>query len=297
MSEHDGGPDHPEQPSRLFAVMDGVRDLGLGDEIVYPAVTPKRRRRAGPGALAPPTWPSWRHSVPRGRRHRPGHLRPAGLVERPPGVPPAPGWRRWPSWIDRGEGVAFVPVRPPGHHADARPGHGVLPRQQRGGGGGVTHGEGRAGADRRLGRPSRQRDPGDLLGRPRRPLRLDPPAPAVPGDGTPGRGRRSRRARAHGQRAAARPGRRGTWCAPPSTRWRGPTIEEFRPDWVLVSCGFDAHRADPLGELALSSGDFAELARVVSEFAPRPGRLALFLEGGYDPARSSPRSRRRSVRC
>ena len=63
-----------------------------------------------------------------------------------------------------------------------------------------------------------------------------------------------------------------------------PTIEEFAPDWVLVSCGFDAHQADPLGELELSSGDFAELARVVAEFAPRPGRLALFLEGGYNPA-------------
>ena len=59
-------------------------------------------------------------------------------------------------------------------------------------------------------------------------------------------------------------------------------IEEFRPDWVLVSCGFDAHRADPLAELALSSGDFAELARVVDSFAPGPGRVALFLEGGYD---------------
>ena len=63
-----------------------------------------------------------------------------------------------------------------------------------------------------------------------------------------------------------------------------PTIEEFAPDWVLVSCGFDAHRADPLGELALSSGDFAELSRLVSEFVPRPGRLALFLEGGYERA-------------
>ena len=60
------------------------------------------------------------------------------------------------------------------------------------------------------------------------------------------------------------------------------SIEAFRPDWVLVSCGFDAHRADPLGELALSSRDFAELACLVREFAPRPGRLALFLEGGYD---------------
>jgi acetoin utilization deacetylase AcuC-like enzyme len=60
------------------------------------------------------------------------------------------------------------------------------------------------------------------------------------------------------------------------------TIEAFGPDWVLVSCGFDAHRDDPLSNLQLSSGDFAELARIVREFAPRPGRLALFLEGGYD---------------
>ena len=58
-------------------------------------------------------------------------------------------------------------------------------------------------------------------------------------------------------------------------------MEEFAPDWVLVSCGFDAHRDDPLAQLALSSGDFADLARLVRELAP-PGRLALFLEGGYD---------------
>jgi acetoin utilization deacetylase AcuC-like enzyme len=43
-----------------------------------------------------------------------------------------------------------------------------------------------------------------------------------------------------------------------------PTIEEFSPDWVLVSCGFDAHRDDPLSNLDLESGDFAELARVVA---------------------------------
>jgi acetoin utilization deacetylase AcuC-like enzyme len=51
-----------------------------------------------------------------------------------------------------------------------------------------------------------------------------------------------------------------------------------------LSAGFDAHRADPLADLALSSGDFAQLALVVSGYAPRPGRLVLFLEGGYDLA-------------
>jgi len=61
-----------------------------------------------------------------------------------------------------------------------------------------------------------------------------------------------------------------------------PVIDEFVPTWVLVSAGFDAHRADPLAELALSSGDFAQLAKAVAALAPRSGRLVLFLEGGYD---------------
>jgi acetoin utilization deacetylase AcuC-like enzyme len=38
--EHDGGALHPEQPGRIFSVMDGVRALGIDDEIVYPP-TPK----------------------------------------------------------------------------------------------------------------------------------------------------------------------------------------------------------------------------------------------------------------
>jgi acetoin utilization deacetylase AcuC-like enzyme len=63
-----------------------------------------------------------------------------------------------------------------------------------------------------------------------------------------------------------------------------PVIEQFSPTWVLVSAGFDAHAADPLAELRLTSGDFAALARTVVEFAPAAGRLAFFLEGGYDLA-------------
>jgi acetoin utilization deacetylase AcuC-like enzyme len=61
-----------------------------------------------------------------------------------------------------------------------------------------------------------------------------------------------------------------------------PVIDAFGPTWVLISAGFDAHRADPLADLALSSGDFADLARKVSGYAPRPGRVVVHLEGGYD---------------
>ncbi len=61
-----------------------------------------------------------------------------------------------------------------------------------------------------------------------------------------------------------------------------PACSAFSPTWVLVSAGFDAHRDDPLTELGLTSGDFADLVERIAHIAPRRGRLALFLEGGYD---------------
>src|SRR5579863_8561517 len=56
-----------------------------------------------------------------------------------------------------------------------------------------------------------------------------------------------------------------------------PVVARFAPTWVLVSAGFEAHRDDPMAGLHLTAGDFADLARRVQGFAPRPGRLALLL--------------------
>lgn len=61
-----------------------------------------------------------------------------------------------------------------------------------------------------------------------------------------------------------------------------PVSARFAPTWVLVSAGYDAHRDDPLADLGLSSGDFAHLSSILSAFAPAAGRLAFFLEGGYE---------------
>jgi acetoin utilization deacetylase AcuC-like enzyme len=61
-----------------------------------------------------------------------------------------------------------------------------------------------------------------------------------------------------------------------------PVAARFAPDWVLISAGFDAHRADPLTGLALSSADYAALATRAAGLAPAPGRTIAFLEGGYD---------------
>ncbi len=61
-----------------------------------------------------------------------------------------------------------------------------------------------------------------------------------------------------------------------------PVLDSFAPTWVLVSAGFDAHRSDPLADLALTSGDFGALSHFAAQFTPQPGRLAFFLEGGYN---------------
>jgi acetoin utilization deacetylase AcuC-like enzyme len=58
-----------------------------------------------------------------------------------------------------------------------------------------------------------------------------------------------------------------------------PVVDEFRPTWVLVSAGYDAHRADPITGLGLSAGDFADITARVRAYAPK---AVLFLEGGYD---------------
>ncbi len=60
-----------------------------------------------------------------------------------------------------------------------------------------------------------------------------------------------------------------------------PVAEAHRPDWVLISAGFDAHRADPLTDLGLTAGDFADLTSRTACLAPAGRRIA-FLEGGYD---------------
>ncbi len=62
----------------------------------------------------------------------------------------------------------------------------------------------------------------------------------------------------------------------------GPVAERFAPTWVLISLGFDAHRADPLASLALSSGDYGWLVARSVAVAPAAGRTIAFLEGGYD---------------
>jgi acetoin utilization deacetylase AcuC-like enzyme len=63
-----------------------------------------------------------------------------------------------------------------------------------------------------------------------------------------------------------------------------PVAQAFRPDFVLVSAGFDAHARDPLGQLSLTERGYAAMCSHLRDLADDAcgGKLVLLLEGGYD---------------
>jgi acetoin utilization deacetylase AcuC-like enzyme len=63
-----------------------------------------------------------------------------------------------------------------------------------------------------------------------------------------------------------------------------PAIDDFRPDLIIISAGFDAHRRDPLAEIDLDEADFDWATGELMDRADRfcGNRLVSLLEGGYD---------------
>jgi acetoin utilization deacetylase AcuC-like enzyme len=273
-------PGHPERPDRVAAVMEGLADLYLGDDLVTVETRP-----AGLLEL--------------GRVHSELHLdRLLRFCEEGGGSIDADTYATPESWaiatraagaglvaideLQRGRGdLAFVVARPPGHHALADRSMGFC----------LVNNVAVAAAA--------------LVAAGERVLIVD--WDVHHGNGTealfwnepkvmyvsthewpsfPGSGRAS---------DVGGPGAPGTTINVPLPagatgdvlrrafdRLVTPAVDEFAPTWVLVSAGFDAHRADPLADLSLTAGDFADLALVVAGYAPASGRLVLFLEGGYD---------------
>ena len=61
-------------------------------------------------------------------------------------------------------------------------------------------------------------------------------------------------------------------------------VDKFKPEVILISAGFDAHKRDPLAAINLDSEDYFLLTQAIVEIADRHsnGRVISFLEGGYD---------------
>ena len=67
-----------------------------------------------------------------------------------------------------------------------------------------------------------------------------------------------------------------------------PSVLDFKPNLIIISAGFDAHEADPLGGLMMATEDFATLAELILEMARKNAditgalQIVSILEGGYD---------------
>lgn len=68
------------------------------------------------------------------------------------------------------------------------------------------------------------------------------------------------------------------------TNLLAPVAREYKPDFILISCGFDIYRGDPLGGMQVSPAGFAQMTNVMQNLADEicDGRLLVTLEGGYN---------------
>ena len=63
-----------------------------------------------------------------------------------------------------------------------------------------------------------------------------------------------------------------------------PAADDFKPEFVIISAGFDAHKDDPLASMGLTEAGYADLTNIVAGIAKRhaQGRILSSLEGGYN---------------
>ena len=284
--QHDTGPGHPETPSRYKVVMDALKN----DAALWPSLREVQAREAPRGDIQAAHSPQLYKQVERVVSEGIGYLdadtivsmRSFDAAKHAAGAP-----CQAIDLIMKGEVKnAFVPVRPPGHHATEERAMGfclfnnvavaaryaqqnyaeiervaILDWD-------VHHGNGTQGI-----------------------FYLDPSVyffsshqyPWYPGTGT-----RGEKGSGRGLGYTLNLPLRAATPAVEQKRAFEAALEEmsasFSPDLIIISAGFDSHIGDPLGQLLLADKDFVDMTRAVKQWADSSceGRIASCLEGGYN---------------
>ncbi len=278
MHRHSNGERHPEKPERLLAVMDALVDADLARDVRdAPLVDRTDLALAHPQSYLDHVFAS---EPTQGRtRLDPDTAMAPGSLEaarRAAGAVCAAVDAVWRGDHDR----AFCAVRPPGHHAEADTAMGfcifsnvaVAALKARRLGFervavidfDVHHGNGTQSLF--------EHDPTLFFGSIHQ-------SPLYPGTGA-----ETERGVGNICNATVPPlASRQTWRATFEQRLM-TALDEFAPDLILVSAGFDAHARDPLSEQALEASDFGWATRAILSVARKrcKGRVVSSLEGGYD---------------
>jgi acetoin utilization deacetylase AcuC-like enzyme len=279
--DHLTGPRHPERPERLEAVLAGARDASVADGLV--ALVPEPAVREAIERVHPSFYVDHVENV---CRHGGGRLDPdtrastgswhAAVLAAGAGITAIEALRRGAA----GAASAFCAVRPPGHHATATQSMGfcMFSNVAIAAAHLVASGERVAIVDYDAHHGNGTQD---IFFTDERVLYVSLHQwPLYPGTG---------RLVEVGEGAGfgttlnvpMPPGATGDVYTRALEEIVVPVITRFAPTWLIISAGFDAHRADPITDLGLSSGDYGSLTSQLLALVP-PGRRLVMLEGGYD---------------